>query len=90
MIIAIKPVPAYPNEATQLRVNDGHVRLEHGANFSATLLDATGAAVSIPIRVSLTDEQYASWTGSDAFVAECVAANIGLQAPEGVTWESIQ
>ena len=86
MIIDIKPVPAYPSEATQIRVDDGHVRLEHGANFQAMLLDAGGAVASNPTRVPLTDEQYANWTGDDTYVAQCVAHNMGLEAPDGVTW----
>lgn len=89
MIIDISPTPAFPATATQLRVNDGHVRLNHGANFAALLLDAAGDPASNPTRVALTDEQYAAWTGDDTYVAQCIAFNMGLTPPDGVTWADL-
>jgi hypothetical protein len=82
MIISIVPVPAYPTEASNLRVDSGVVILDEGANFQAILLDANQNPVSVPTRVALTPEQYAEWTGDDRFVAQCVAENMGLTPAE--------
>ncbi len=78
MTIAIVPLNTWPTQATQLQVDDGHVTLGVGANFQYALLDANGALVSAPARNTLTDEQYASWTGSDEAVCAFVAQNVGL------------
>jgi hypothetical protein len=78
MIIPIQQVSTWPTPATQLRVDGGYVTLGTGAAFGATLLDSNGNAVSQVKSVSLTDSQYAAWTGDDTFVAECVAQNLGL------------
>jgi hypothetical protein len=78
MTIAIEPVPAFPSEATQLRVDDGHVIFNQSINCQYALLDADGNLVSVPKRNTLTTEQYEAWTGDDEFVAQCVAENIGL------------
>jgi len=77
MTIEIKPVPAYPATATQLRVDDGHVQLGIGANFQWALLDVDGNIVAGPGRNDLTQNQYDTWI-DDESVAEDVAENLGL------------
>lgn len=78
MTIPISPVNAFPAVATQLRVSDGRVELGAGASFKYVLLSADGKAVSPEGLNALTQSQYDGWTGSDQYVAECVAANLGL------------
>ncbi len=78
MKINIAPVSAFPAQATQLDVSDGHVTLGQGAHFQAILLDANSLAVSVPFRVGLTEEQYNGWIGDDVYVANAVAVNLGL------------
>lgn len=78
MIISITPVPAYPTEAVNLRVDSGAVTLGQGANFQAMLLDSSNNPVSVPTRVALTSDQYNAWIGEDVFAAQCVALNMGL------------
>ena len=78
MLLSIQPVPAYPNPAVSLRVDDGHVNLGVGADFQWALLDASGALVAGPGRNTLTDAQYNAWTGADSEVLNAVALNLGL------------
>lgn len=78
MTINTIPIPCFNGPATQIRVDDGHVRLDVGANFQWALLNVSGQIVSGPGRSDLTSGQYASWTGDDAFVVECIAENIGV------------
>ena len=78
MTIQIVPVPCFPKQATQLKVDDVLVNLGVGANTQWALLDDMGAIVSGPGRNSLTDEQYNAWTGDDMFVVTCVAKNLGV------------
>jgi len=78
MIIPIVPVAAYPNPATQLRVDDGLVQFNVTINCQYALLDADGNLVSSPARASLTSGQYADWTSDDVYVANCIAQNLGL------------
>lgn len=79
MTIAISPVPGYPKEGTQLRVDDGRVRLGITIDCQYTILSADGAEVSVPARNTLTEDQYGKWTGDDTFVCQCVAENVGLK-----------
>ena len=76
MNISIQPVPCYPAPAVSLKVDDGQVNLGVGANFQWALLDANGNIVAGPERMALTDAQYTAWTGDDAYVANCIAANL--------------
>ncbi len=78
MTIDIEPTDAFNGPATQLRVNDGHVHLGHGADFQYALLNAAGETVAPVARNALTPEQYAGWVGDDVYVVNCVAANLGL------------
>lgn len=78
MKIAIQPVSCFNGPATQIELVDTSVVLGSGLNTEWRLLNAAGEIVSARQRESLTAEQYASWTGSDEFVAECIAENVGL------------
>jgi len=79
MTIKIVPVPSYPGTATQLRCVSMSVNLGHGANVVWHLLDADDQQASQNVSSDLTAEQYAEWTGSDTFVAKCIAENNGLK-----------
>lgn len=76
MKINIVPINCYPATATQLRVDDCLVTLGVGLNAQWALLDSNDVIVAGPGRASLTDEQYAAWTGDDAFVVESIASNL--------------
>jgi hypothetical protein len=78
MIIQIQSVATWPIPATQLKVDGGYVTLGVGAAFGATLLSISGTQVSQVQTVTLTSGQYNNWTGDDIWVAQCVAANLGL------------
>lgn len=78
MKIAINPVPSFPSTATQLEIVSLSVNLGVGATASWRLLDANNAPASQITGTSLTDAQYAAWTGDDTFVAACIASNNGL------------
>jgi hypothetical protein len=78
MIIPIAPVPCFPHQAVSLRVDDGHVTLDVGADFQWALLDASSAVVAGPGRQALSPDQYAQWAGSDREVAVSIALNLGL------------
>ena len=78
MKIAITPVASYPGTATQLECVSYSGNLGVGVNVVWRLLDASNAQVSQNVSSDLTAEQYNAWTGSDTFVAECIAENNGL------------
>jgi hypothetical protein len=86
MQIQIANAPVYSGQTTQtsigtataLVVSQGSVVLGQGATFSYSLLDADGNLIGSPGTCQLTADQYANWTGDDIWVAQKVAANLGL------------
>lgn len=78
MTITITPVACFNGPAVSLECVDTAVVLGTGLNTEWRLLNAAGQLVSARNRASLTDAQYAAWTGEDEFVCECIATNVGL------------
>lgn len=78
MKIAIVPEQCFNGPGTQLECVDTVVDLGVGLNTEYRILNASGEIVSARKRASLTPAQYAAWTGSDTFVCECIAENVGL------------
>ena len=78
MRIAIIPEPCFNGPATQLECVDTQVQLGVGLDTECRLLNAKNDIVSARQRAQLKPEQYEAWTGSDEYVCECIARNLGL------------
>lgn len=78
MKITITP-PAENLSACTLEIVDPSWTPNVTLNFEYRLLNAAGEICSPRKRAQLTPEQYAAWgSGDDAYVARCIATNVGL------------
>lgn len=73
----IEPVTFFPQQATQLCVDDCHVRLGESANVQYSFLDNSGNQLRVS-RMEISGDDYQQWNDNDDYIFDFVANKLGV------------